>query len=70
MFNPNCRYYERRYGKMFGSCSHPKMRGWFGRKLCVLPDKECKLQEEYPRPKYKPRPLPLKRRRERGNEED
>lgn len=56
IFNPNCKYHS------WGLCSHPKMRGWFGKKLCMLPDKECKLQEEYPRPKYKPKPLPCKKR--------
>jgi len=54
IFNPNCKYYDR------GFCNHLKMKGWFGRKLCVLPDKECSLQEKYPRPTYRPKPMSLK----------
>ncbi len=57
MFNPNCKYYEIRHGKMFGNCDHPKMKGWFFKKLCILPNKECKLWKEYPRP-TKPSPKP------------
>lgn len=46
IFNPNCIYYSRGFGK----CNHPKMRRRFGafrlKKLCILPDNECKLQKE------------------------
>jgi len=53
IFNPNCIW----YGKKFGRCYHPKRKGWFGRKLCILPNKKCDLQEEYLE-LTKPSPMP------------
>ena len=55
IFNPNCKHYDE------GKCDYPTRKGWLVRKLCMLPDKECQLQEEYPRPKHRPKLMPLKR---------
>ena len=51
VFNPNCKYFERG-----GICNHSKRKTWIFRGMCILPGKECELQEEYPRPKLKPHP--------------